>query len=119
MDRGIVEGPRAAVVGHAMPMELLSIEPVRKTGEEPLTDGTVTLGVTVGDFWAWSASDLSSNATRGRSASRRACRGGRVAQPEKAEDGVPARDRPGCPDSLADSWLRPARPFGAAPSIAL
>lgn len=64
--RAVAQGPRAASLRHAVSVELPPIEPVRKTGEEPLTDGTVPLRVTVGDFWAWSASDLLSNATRGR-----------------------------------------------------
>lgn len=53
-------------IRHAVSVELPPIKPVRKTGEEPLTDGAAPLGVTVGDCWAWIASDLLSNATRGR-----------------------------------------------------
>ncbi len=38
----------------------------RKTGSEPLRDRETPLGPTLLDFWAWSVSDLVSNATRGR-----------------------------------------------------
>lgn len=38
----------------------------RKTGSEPFSDGPTTLGFTLLSFWQWSASDLISNALRGR-----------------------------------------------------
>jgi hypothetical protein len=38
----------------------------RKTGAEPFRDGSQSLPFGVRDFWQWSASDLASNATRGR-----------------------------------------------------
>lgn len=37
----------------------------RKTGRERLVDGPADLGVTLSDFWGWSASDLVSNTLRG------------------------------------------------------
>ena len=47
-------------------MELPRIIAKRKTGGESLHAGANSLGVSVLDFWQWSASDLLSNATRGR-----------------------------------------------------
>jgi hypothetical protein len=38
---------------------------VRKAGDEPITNDGVPLGVYVGDFWRWSASDLLGNTSRG------------------------------------------------------
>lgn len=37
----------------------------RKTGEERFKNGSGDLGVTLTDFWSWSASDIVSNTTRG------------------------------------------------------
>jgi len=42
------------------------IEIRRKRGDEKLKSGAQDLGCSVPDFWKWSASDLVSNATRGR-----------------------------------------------------
>jgi hypothetical protein len=46
--------------------ELRRIEAQRKTGGEALHSCGSPIGCTVLDFWQWSASDLVSNATRGR-----------------------------------------------------
>lgn len=46
-------------------MELGRTHPSRKTGAEPLTASGTPVGPTLRDFWAWSMSDLVSNATRG------------------------------------------------------
>lgn len=47
-------------------MSLQRLPLVRRSGEEPLhADGTA-VGGSLLDFWRWSASDLMSNATRGR-----------------------------------------------------
>lgn len=45
---------------------LPAIEQVRKDGSEPIHTSGVPLRYTLGDFWAWSTSDLVSNVTRGR-----------------------------------------------------
>jgi hypothetical protein len=37
----------------------------RRTGDEPLTENSAPLGPRLLDFWRWSTSDLSTNATRG------------------------------------------------------
>ncbi|MEP6781388.1 MAG: hypothetical protein ABJC26_15930 [Gemmatimonadaceae bacterium] len=42
------------------------IVPNRKSGDEPLHANGVSVGGSILDFWRWSASDLLSNATRGR-----------------------------------------------------
>ena len=47
-------------------MELPRIIQTPRTGNEPLHSDGQNLGVSVIDFWRWSASDLLSNATRGR-----------------------------------------------------
>lgn len=47
-------------------MELPRIIQQPRTGTEPLHSDGQNLGVSVFDFWRWSASDLLSNATRGR-----------------------------------------------------
>ena len=47
-------------------MELPRIIQQPRTGIEPLHSDGQNLGVSVLDFWRWSASDLLSNATRGR-----------------------------------------------------
>jgi hypothetical protein len=39
---------------------------VRRTGDEPFHRGGGALGFTIKNFWAWSSSDLMSNALRGR-----------------------------------------------------
>ena len=38
----------------------------RKRGDEPFYNNGADVGLTLSDFWGWSASDLVSNATRGR-----------------------------------------------------
>jgi hypothetical protein len=48
-----------------MSNDLPRIYPVRRSGDEPLRSSGRSLGLTVLDFWRWSASDLVSNATRG------------------------------------------------------
>jgi hypothetical protein len=47
-------------------MNLARVPPEPKSGSEVLHDGNAPLGATLTDFWRWSASDLLSNATRGR-----------------------------------------------------
>lgn len=47
-------------------MEFPRIPPSRKTGTEPFKVAGGSLGKSLRDFWRWSASDLLSNATRGR-----------------------------------------------------
>jgi len=47
-----------------MSLERLKVEP--KLGTEQFHDGPVSVGVTVLEFWQWAASDLVSNALRGR-----------------------------------------------------
>jgi hypothetical protein len=47
-------------------LELPQIIKQSRTGAEPLHSDGQNLGVSVIDFWRWSASDLLSNATRGR-----------------------------------------------------
>jgi hypothetical protein len=47
-------------------MELDRLRVNRKTGAEPLQRNGLSLGHTLLDFWQWSASDVVSNATRGR-----------------------------------------------------
>lgn len=42
-----------------------AIEPRRREGDEPLHSQGRVVGATLLDFWRWSCSDLSSNATRG------------------------------------------------------
>lgn len=49
-----------------MTLELPQIIPQPKTGSEPLHANGQNVGVSLLDFWRWSASDLLSNATRGR-----------------------------------------------------
>ena len=44
---------------------LAPIRQERLSGSEPVIAGGRTLGISVADFWAWSASDLVSNTTRG------------------------------------------------------
>jgi len=46
--------------------ELGQMEHKRKLGDEPFQDGDQSLGFCVRDFWQWAASDLVSNAMRGR-----------------------------------------------------
>ncbi len=47
-------------------MTLEKTTPIIKTGLEPLIFDSKPIGTTLLDFWKWSASDLLSNATRGR-----------------------------------------------------
>jgi hypothetical protein len=47
-------------------LELPRIIQEQRTGDEPLHYSNQSLGISVLDFWRWSASDLLSNATRGR-----------------------------------------------------
>jgi hypothetical protein len=47
-------------------LELPRIIPQPRTGNEPLHADGQNLGISLLDFWRWSASDLLSNATRGR-----------------------------------------------------
>ena len=47
-------------------MELPRVIPQPRTSSEPLHSDSQNLGVSLIDFWRWSASDLLSNATRGR-----------------------------------------------------
>lgn len=47
-------------------MNLDHIPPVIKTGYEPLSVNGREIGFSLLDFWKWSASDILSNATRGR-----------------------------------------------------
>jgi hypothetical protein len=47
----------------------------RRTGDEPFHDKAHSLGFELADFWAWSVSDLVSNATRGRLAEYLVARG--------------------------------------------
>lgn len=49
-----------------MPGELGPIRAPRRTGDEPFHRAGEPLGFNLADFWAWSVSDLVSNATRGR-----------------------------------------------------
>ncbi len=49
-----------------MSASLGRLHAVRKTGNETLHDAGMAVGGSVLDFWQWSASDLMSNATRGR-----------------------------------------------------
>ena len=46
-------------------MSLDHIPPVIKTGNKPLSVNGENIGFTLLDYWKWSASDISSNATRG------------------------------------------------------
>lgn len=41
------------------------LQPTRKTGAEPFTEGTTPLGFSVLEFWQWSSSNLVGNALRG------------------------------------------------------
>lgn len=41
------------------------LQPTRKTGAEPFTQGDVSLGFAVRDFWQWASSNLVGNALRG------------------------------------------------------
>lgn len=45
---------------------LKQIKAKSKSGHEALTDNGVDIKYTLLDFWHWSASDILSNATRGR-----------------------------------------------------
>lgn len=49
-----------------MSNELGILKASRRTGREPFRHGETTLSFELADFWAWSVSDLVSNATRGR-----------------------------------------------------
>jgi hypothetical protein len=57
-----------ADLNHKGPMtdNLGPLQAPRRGGQEPFHDGRTSLGFELGDFWAWSVSDLVSNATRGR-----------------------------------------------------
>jgi hypothetical protein len=46
--------------------ELGPLRAPRRNGSEAFHRGTAPLGFDLADFWAWSVSDLVSNATRGR-----------------------------------------------------
>lgn len=48
-----------------MPNDLSHISPVRRSGDERMHSSGRLLGFTLLDFWSWSSSDLTSNATRG------------------------------------------------------
>lgn len=58
-----------------MPDNLSAIDPTRKTGHEQFHLDHKKLGFDLHDFWAWSVSDLVSNATRGRLAEYIVARG--------------------------------------------
>lgn len=58
-----------------MAEELGPIQARRRTGEEQFHRDAGTLGFDLHDFWAWSVSDLVSNATRGRLAEYIVARG--------------------------------------------
>ncbi len=58
-----------------MTEDLGPIQAKRRTGEEAFHRDTVALGFDLHDFWAWSVSDLVSNATRGRLAEYIVARG--------------------------------------------
>lgn len=49
-----------------MTNELGPLKASRRTGRERFVNGGAALSFDVGDFWAWSVSDLVSNASRGR-----------------------------------------------------
>ncbi len=49
-----------------MTNELGALKALRRTGREQFRNGEATLPFELSDFWAWSVSDLVSNATRGR-----------------------------------------------------
>jgi hypothetical protein len=55
-------------MANAKPVESLSpaLEPRRRAGQEPFRRHGAGLTFTILDFWAWSSSDLMSNALRGR-----------------------------------------------------
>jgi hypothetical protein len=55
--------------------ELGPLQAPRRTGAEPFHSGGQLLGFRLDDFWAWSVSDLVSNATRGRLAEYLVARG--------------------------------------------
>ncbi len=49
-----------------MPTNLEKIKTHQKSGNEPLTFNNCNIGLKLLDFWQWSASDIISNATRGK-----------------------------------------------------
>lgn len=55
-------GPDTPSISEGLP----ALRPSRRSGAEALHESSKPLGPTVLDFWQWSASDLVSNATRGR-----------------------------------------------------
>lgn len=46
-------------------MSLEALHTIRREGREPFRDAGTAVGVTLSDFWSWSASDLVSNSLRG------------------------------------------------------
>ncbi len=62
----IIWGALALIFYNCSMENLGLIAIIQKTGDEPLSFNNEEIGIKLLDFWRWSASDLVSNATRGR-----------------------------------------------------